>query len=188
MTREPGKFQDDEARWSSWMAKAQQGNGAAYEKLLTEIGSVIESYLVVRFGKLAALEDFVQECLLAVHSARRTYNPERAFRPWMFTVVRHRTIDLLRRSNRWVHDTVKLDKEYACHLDADHLTRLIDGVKILESLKPEQREAVVLTKYAGMTTAEAASWLEISESSVKARLRRGLKAANQQLTEEEPVT
>ena len=182
------QHREDETRWRDWMRRAQQGDSACYERLLGELGSVIESYLRARFGALDALEDCVQECLIALHKARHTYNPRRAFRPWMFTVVRHRTIDLLRaRSSRIQASSSQATSNQAAEAladDPEHLLRLIDGVRVLESLKPDHREAVTLTKYAGMTTAEAASWLGVSESALKARLNRGLLAIRRQLDAE----
>ena len=34
---------------------------------------------------------------MAIHLARHTYDPSRPFRPWMFAIVRHKTIDILRK-------------------------------------------------------------------------------------------
>ncbi len=154
------------------MALAHAGDQRAYEQLLGEIGQVIEAYIRVRFGPIDSIEDCVQECLLSVHKARHTYDPARPFRPWLFTVVRHRTIDVLRRGRGEraargvdVHELIS---------DPNELHRRLDGVKALENLKPDYREAVALTQYAGCTAAEAADWLGISESALKARLRRGL--------------
>ncbi len=76
--------QTDEARWSEWMARAQGGDRAAYEKLMTELGSVIERYVLRRFGRAGGsdfAEECVQESLLAIHGARQTYDPGRPFRP-----------------------------------------------------------------------------------------------------------
>lgn len=174
----------DEQRWSGWMRLAHAGDQAAYERLLTEVGAVIETYVRVRFGPIDALEDCVQECLLAVHRARHTYDPARPFRPWLFTVVRHRTIDVLRRGRHErtrgadVHELPDLAS------DPDALLRRLDGVKALENLAPDHREAVALTQYAGCTAAEAADWLGISESALKARLRRGLSAIRKTLEAE----
>lgn len=66
------RFLDDESRWVGRMAQAQAGDGAVYARLLTELGSAIETYIRVCFGALDALEDRVQECLIAVHAARHT--------------------------------------------------------------------------------------------------------------------
>ena len=87
---------EDEARWSAWMAAAQRGDEASYAQILAELGNVIAAFLRAQFGDLELIEDCVQECLLAVHQARHTYDPARRFRPWLFAIVRHKAIDMLR--------------------------------------------------------------------------------------------
>jgi RNA polymerase sigma-70 factor (ECF subfamily) len=182
------KYEEDEQRWRLLMTHAQEGDQRAYESLLTELGTVIEAYLRLRFGSIDILEDCVQECLISLHKARHTYNPKRAFRPWMFTLVRHRMIDLLRQRDCRIKTTGITGDEELDLTDPDHIHRLIDSVRVLESLNPDHREAVALTKYAGMTTLEAANWLGVSESAIKARLRRGLVAIHRQLEVEENMT
>lgn len=170
------RFLDDEARWADWMAQAQRGDRAVYQDLLTELGKAIETYIRVRFGPIDALEDCVQECLIAVHTARHTYDPRRLFRPWLFTIVRHRTIDLLRQRSTWLSMLESLGAEAAVDTQPDRVLRQLDGVRILERLSPDHREMIVLAKYGGYTTAEAAEYLGISESAAKARLLRALTA------------
>lgn len=176
------RWSADEQRWAAWMAQSHAGDQAAYRRLLDELAQAIEAYIRVRFGALDSLEDCVQECLLAIHKARHTYDPARPFRPWLFTLVRHRTIDVLRQSRAPVH--VGDDAALHAASDPQELQRRLDGVKVLENLAPDHREAIALTHYAGCTTAEAAAWLGISEAAVKARLRRGLFAIRKALEAE----
>ncbi len=170
------RFLDDEVRWAQWMARAQGGDQAIYGALLGELGAAIDTYIRVRFGPIDALEDCVQECLIAVHAARHTYDPRRLFRPWLFTVVRHRTIDLLRQRRTWLSMLDAYRAEAATDDPPDRLLRQIDGVRILEQLSPDHREMIALSKYGGYTTAEAATYLGITESAAKARLLRALAA------------
>lgn len=170
------RFLDDEGRWAAWMAQAQNGDQAVYRQLLTELGAAIETYIRVRFGPIDALEDCVQECLIAVHAARHTYDPRRLFRPWLFTIVRHRTIDLLRQRRTWLSMLDTLAAEESSGDQPERLFHRIDGIRILERLSPDHREMVVLAKYGGYTTAEAADYLGITESAAKARLLRALSA------------
>lgn len=180
--------QDDEQRWSSLMAAANNGDKRAYQQLLGEIGEVAEAYVRQRFGNLRLLEDCVQESLLAIHNARHTYASERPFRPWMFTIIRHKTIDMLRKSRRIadneksVHSSVV---ENTSDPALDNVHAMIDGVRILEAMAPDHRDAVALTQYAGYTVAEAAQQLGISQSALKARLRRGLLIIRKQLEAED---
>ena len=90
-------YQHDEQRWSLLMVSAQSGNEQDYQLLLTELAQAIEAYLFSRFGQQHFIEDCLQESLLAIHKARHTYDGQRAFRPWLFAIVRHKTIDYLRK-------------------------------------------------------------------------------------------
>lgn len=164
------------------MALAHGGDQDAYRRLLVELAHAIETYIRVRFGAIDSLEDCVQECLLAIHKARHTYDPGRPFRPWLFTIVRHKTIDVLRQARQLggAQRVELLDTGS----DPHQLQRRLDGVKVLEGLAPDHREAIALTQYAGCTTAEAAAWLGISEAALKARLRRGLLAIRRALEAE----
>ncbi len=170
-------------RWSRWMAEANGGDAVAYQKLMTELGSATEAYLQSRIGVPESLEDCVQECLLAVHRARGSYDPARPFRPWMFTIVRHKAIDWLRhrtvRSVEWVRDE-QADPP-ARPSDPAHG---IEGARLLQRLDPAQREALVLTKYAGLTLEEAAERSGVSPSAMKSRVHRALRELRRQLGRE----
>lgn len=182
LAAQPARWNADEQRWAAWMALAHGGDADAYRRLLAELGNAIESYIRARFGAIDSLEDCVQECLLAIHKARHTYDPARPFRPWLFTLVRHRTIDVLRQSRQYRRGGEVCLLEAGS--DPQELQRRMDGVKVLENLTSDHREAIALTQYAGCTNAEAADWLGISEAALKARLRRGLLAIRKALEAE----
>lgn len=166
-------WQADEQRWSSLMAQSHQGNKAAYAQLLSDLSGALTRYLQTQFGQFELIEDCVQECLLAVHKARHTYDPKRDFRPWLFTIARHKTIDVLRQSHR--HLGINTAIEGVDDMSVEGFNRLLDGAKMMLRLSSDHREVLVMTKYFGLTTVEVAASLGISESAVKARLRRGLK-------------
>jgi RNA polymerase sigma-70 factor (ECF subfamily) len=168
------------------MARAQEGDQDAYRLLMGELAGAIEAYVKSRFGRLNFLEDCVQECLLAVHSIRHTYDSARPFRPWLFTVVRHRTIDLLRsqdaraRAFKNLSEQMNLDQREPLE-PAD----VLGGDAVLQRLKPPYREALVLTKFAGYSISEAADRAGISENAMKSRVHRALHAAQQLLGRED---
>lgn len=175
------RFDDDERRWSNFMAAAHGGDARLYEQLLHELGGVIEQFLRSRFGDLSFTEDCVQECLLAVHNGRHTYDPARPFRPWFFTIVRNKTIDLLRRS----YAAERVPVELLDHHDLSGPSDAIDGAgDILERLKPQFRNALTLTKVYGYSLSEAAERTGISESAMKSRVSRAVKAAEALLHQE----
>jgi RNA polymerase sigma-70 factor (ECF subfamily) len=176
-------FEDDEERWSHCMAAAHRGDARAYEALLGELASVIERFVARRFGQLAFSEDCVQECLLAIHVGRHTYDPRRPFRPWFFDIVRHKTIDLLRRS--YIAASVPDDAIAiaGAAVEPDPAEELVAG-ELLQRLGPDHRAALELTKLRGYSTAEAAAKLGISETAMRMRVSRALRAAEQLLERE----
>ncbi len=174
MRGEAADRSEDEARWSQWLARAQAGDEEAYGALLGELAGVIRAYVMSRFGRLENLDDCVQECLLALHQARHTYEPRRPFRPWLFAIVRNRTIDQLRRTSRdaaAVEATASLAEVTYNGLEpAD----AIDTGTLLGRLSTNLRETLVLTKIMGYSTRECAARQGVSESVVKVRVHRGL--------------
>ena len=169
------RWQADEKRWSALMAASHLGDKVAYAQLLSELTDALTGYLHKQFGQFELIEDCVQECLLAVHKARHTYDPKRDFRPWFFTIARHKTIDVLRQSSRHMGTVSEMVLDPVDDVSADGFNRLLDGAKMMLRLSADHREVLVMTKYLGLTTLEVSASLGISESAVKARLRRGLK-------------
>jgi RNA polymerase sigma-70 factor (ECF subfamily) len=173
----------DERRWSEYMAAAHRGDMRLYERLLRELASVIAAYVRSRFGTLFYTEDCVQECLIAIHNARHTYDPQRPFRPWLFAIVRNKTVDLLRRSyasERAV--TEPLDPNFpAPETESD---RAVEAGELLAKLKPQFRSALTLTKVIGYSVHEAAERSGISETAMKTRVRRAIQAAQSLLQQE----
>lgn len=180
------RFAADERRWSDWMSRANDGDAEAYRSLMTELAMAVEAYLASRFGRPDFLEDCVQESLLAVHRARATYDPKRSFRPWLFSIVRHKMIDLLRR--RGVRSRERADSDHVEAVQSPGGERdpsdAIDGASILERLDPKYREALVLTKFAGFSMEEAAAEAGVSRTAMKTRVHRGLRAARKLLEKE----
>jgi RNA polymerase sigma-70 factor (ECF subfamily) len=134
--------EDDERRWADWMRRAQLGDSACHELLLREAGQVIQRYLRLHFGDIDVIEDCVQECLLAIHLARHSYDPRRAFRPWMFAIVRHRAIDVLRQRRSRLELAQEVARQPRDATERDHLLRHVLDIRVLERLAPDHRDAV----------------------------------------------
>jgi RNA polymerase sigma-70 factor (ECF subfamily) len=159
------------------MASAQSGNESDYRQLLGELTVVVQKFLRSRFGNRPVIEDCVQEALIAVHQARHTYNPNRAFRPWLFAIVRNRTIDTLRKQQQRdnVASQYRREQEVLTQPGGQMAYPLgvADGT-LLRGLSDQHREVLVLTKIIGFSIAETAEKLHISESAVKVRVHRAV--------------
>jgi len=186
-------YATDEQRWSAAMVRAQAGDNAQYQQLLTELSGVIYRYLLSRFGNQDFIEDCVQETLLAIHHARHTYQPRRRFRPWLFAIVRNKAIDMLRKRKNYIKmiasetEAAQLAAGNEAHPSSVHsLDTGISQGRLLDALAPPLKQAIVLTKFAGFSTAEAARELGISETAVKVRIHRGIARLRRLLEADEP--
>jgi RNA polymerase sigma-70 factor (ECF subfamily) len=176
---------EEEARWSAWMCRANAGDRHAYERLLAEIGDVMERYLRRRFGDSDLVEECVQECLLSIHRARASYQPSRPFRSWMFTIVRHKTIDLLRRrGTRQRHETAAPRGEEVAAPAVDPGAAL-QAAEALAAIRPEYRDALILTKLEGHSLGDAAKLAGVSITAMKSRVHRGIREVQSLLEREE---
>lgn len=179
--------ESDESRWSALMVSAQAGNQENYRVLLKELGDVVHRFLCSRFGNHHFIEDCVQEALVAIHNARHTYDPQRPFRPWLFAIVRHKTIDILRkqRTRDKVADQYTRDQEVLSQSPATPYPG--EGMpedSLLQQLPEQHREILVLTKVIGYSIAETAGKLGISQSATKVRVHRAVHKLRQLLEED----
>jgi len=184
---------NDEVRWSGLMVSAQNGNEKDYRQLLEELGNALTAYLRLRFGNIDILEDCVQESLMAIHKARNTYEPSRLFRPWLFAIVNHKTIDILRKRDKH-HNVLEHKMAHQKELESvegNHLytqeaefEQIQDCGQVLLALSEVHREAILLTKLQGFSMKEAAQKLDISEGAMKVRVHRALDASKKLLEAE----
>lgn len=177
------RFREDEITWSAWMVAAQNGDQSQYQALLEALGQAIEQYLRVHFGGIDFIEDCVQECLIAVHQGRHTYNPERPFRPWLFTVVRNKAVDLLRkrRPDQTHGEEAGEWNQPASNMQAETLVHSED---LFKHLAEPYREALILTRIMGYTAKEAARKVGVSLPAMKVRVFRALSSLKKQLAED----
>ena len=87
---------EDEQRWKQLLVSASNEDKVSYEKLLTEMSDYLNYFCGRYLYSETQKEDCVQECLLAIHKAKHTFNPSKPIGPWFFTIVRHKIIDQFR--------------------------------------------------------------------------------------------
>ena len=171
------------------MALAQEGDRAAYERLLADILPALRSFTRHRLGDDVAAEDVVQEVLLSVHRARRTYRPERPFEPWLFAIARNAIIDFQRaRARRRRKEEVLPEDDLLQDGSADpHTAESAGGEDPRSELSPAmddalarlpqaQREAVLMIHVEGLSVVEAALRAKVSPGALRVRAHRGYRA------------
>lgn len=173
---------EQDRAWSALMAAAQDGDAAAYARLLREVAPFVRALARRRFRDEDAVEDVVQDVLLSLHRVRNTYDPSRPFKPWLAAIASRRLVDALRRRIRRAGHEVQDDAAYETFADplsnkeveARAAAQLVASA--LESLPPKQREALELLKLKEMSLIEASAASGQSVASLKVGVHRALKA------------
>jgi RNA polymerase sigma-70 factor (ECF subfamily) len=171
----PGDFES--ALKPLWL-RAQSGDEAAYRRALGLLASRLRAYLKRRLSAYPdEVEDLVQETLLALHLQRGTYDPALPVSAWAVAIARHKLVDLWRRRGRrdGLHDAIDDVDEQLLAVEPDDGGARRDLEVLLRELPLAQRQAIELTKLAGLSVAEAAAQTGASESAIKVQVHRGLK-------------
>jgi RNA polymerase sigma factor (sigma-70 family) len=165
--------------WAILMAHAQDGDKAAYQRLLQEITPYLRSLAARRHRVPSDIEDAVQDILLTVHSIRQTYDPTRPFGPWLVTIANRRFIDRLRRQGRKRDRETPLMPEHETF--SEPRANLDEGPdrheleKAIDELPPMQRQAIQLLKLKEMSLKEASTASGMSIASLKVNVHRAVK-------------
>jgi RNA polymerase sigma-70 factor (ECF subfamily) len=138
-----------------------------------------------------AAEDCLQDAFVQVWRNHGSFHPERgSVKSWLLTIVRNAAIDRHRgREGRARQDRPIDEVEYLLGEHDDPHEQAIESLQAEEiqtairSLPDEQREAITLAFFNGLTHQEIAERVGIPLGTVKGRMRLGLKKMRQQLIE-----
>lgn len=168
----PGTAADtDPHGWAALMAAAQAGEAAPYRRLLAELRPWLLRYFARRLPP-SAVEDAVQDTLVAIHAKRHTWDPARPFGPWLAGIARYKWIDRLRNAGRHAADVLPDTLSTPDHETAVTSAAALRG--LMATLKPAQAEVIRLVKIDGLSIEEAAARTGQSVALVKVNIHRGL--------------
>jgi len=78
----------------------RHGDRATFALLVGRYQRELYHFLVRFLGNRAAAEDVFQETFLQVHQSAEQFDPQRRFRPWLFTIAANKARDLIRSQAR----------------------------------------------------------------------------------------
>jgi RNA polymerase sigma-70 factor (ECF subfamily) len=164
-----------------WL-QAQAGDEVIYRDVLCRIARLLRAYLRRRMaGSPDEVEDLVQECLLALHLQRASYDPAQPLSAWIYAISRHKLIDFWRRNRRYGAQNDPIDDvdELLLVGETGDSTSNMDLARLLAELPEVQRRAIELTKLEGLSGAEAAAQIGMTEGAIRVLVHRGLKRMSQ---------
>jgi RNA polymerase sigma-70 factor (ECF subfamily) len=161
----------------------------AFERLIEEYADRVYNVALRITGNRADAEDSMQEAFLSAYHAWSTFRGQSSPATWLYRIAVNEALMRVRARRPVEHLTELVYQEEVSDWSddlsnvaqrAEQRDLLLAGLALLE---PDQRAALVLRDIDGLSTAEAAEALEISEQALKSRLHRARALLRQHLAD-----
>jgi RNA polymerase sigma-70 factor (ECF subfamily) len=161
------------------IAQAKSGNPQAFAKLYDAYVERVSRYVYFRLSEEADMEDLVSQVFLkAWENLDRYKTGSSPFIAWLYTIARNLVIDHYRTKKNTLpleeavahpSELQMPDEEAQLHFD---LEAMRDG---LQSLSPDQQQALVLKYIAGLPNESIAKMMNKQEGTIRGLQMRGLQ-------------
>jgi RNA polymerase sigma-70 factor (ECF subfamily) len=148
----------------------------AFEELYRSSRDDVHAYAAGLLRDRFSAEEVTATAFERAFRKRHRFDPSRgSARAWLFGIARNAALDELRRRRRQTALAADPADASACQEEvAGHGERRAVVLAALAGLEPRERELVALKYFAGLTNAEIAVVLRISESNAGTKLHRVL--------------
>jgi len=163
------------------------GDRLSFSQLVDRYQRELFHFLVRFLGDRAAAEDVFQETFLQVHQSAEQFDPQRRFRPWLFTIAANKARDLMRSQARRPTNPLQAsispgDDESGQFIDLmeasapmpsepleqEELQRLVQGTVM--GMPEHLREILLLSYFHQFPYKQISDILQIPLGTVKSRL------------------
>lgn len=143
----------------------------------------LHQFIRHRVSDEAVAEDLLQEVFLKIHQHIANLKDARRLEGWIYQITRHAIIDHYRSQKPLATLESSGILDWPEDLpDDDVVSELLPCVRAMVLALPEQdRQALVLTEYQGLTQKDLAERLGLSFSGAKSRVQRAREKLKQQL-------
>jgi len=173
-----------------------EGDLQAFRELYQRHSNGLYRFISWRSPRREWVDEIVQDSWAALHTARPHYTPLAGFRTYLYQIARNRLIDLLRQKEIFlvgddVHNDAHNDAfDNATHTSQDALSpeaalekkqqadSLHAAIRVLPN---DQKEALVLQQFNGLSLEEIAAITAVPVETVKSRLRYAMQKLRSQL-------
>lgn len=170
------------------VAEIARGDREAFQRFYERYAGRLLAYVRAVGRQREAAEDVVQEVFLAVWRKAASYTRARGdVAGWLYTITRNRLVDRWRRQGGAIEEgEFDFDALAGSERGAEGTIAALAVRKALAGLAPEQREALELAYFGGLTYEETAAKLALPLGTLKSRIRAGLARMRQLLGEGAP--
>jgi RNA polymerase sigma-70 factor, ECF subfamily len=171
-----------------YIQMVRKGDPAGAEALFARHADAVFRFSNRMLGTAADAEEISQDVFLKMIDRAEQYDGRGPLVSWLLSIAANACRNRLRTRKRWVSDALGEVPEVPAPgptavgaLIADEEARRLRAA--LSVLTDEQREAVVLARYHGLSYAEVARTLSTTEGAIKARIFRALEILRRELSE-----
>ena len=178
-----------EARWITLIQRIAQGDQQALATLYDETSRFVFALALRILRDYALAEEATMDVYMQVWRQAQSFSPDRGNpSAWLLKMARSRAIDLLRRGARKkrLEESLEAAVSLAASTQDPEQASLLGEEqrrtrKALARLNPEQREAIEIAYFAGLSHTEIAQVLGLPLGTIKTRIRTGMMKLRESL-------
>ncbi len=159
-----------------------QGDKNAFSSLYQQTSGKLFAISLNMLTNRAHAEEALQDAFIKIWHNASEYNASKGtVISWMISIVRYRSLDSLRYHKVRKEQSLG-DDEYeneSIDVNYDEETKLVNCI---EQLEPQQKQAIHLAYYKGLSHSELVDHIETPLGTVKSWIRRGLMQLQRCLT------
>lgn len=163
-----------------YIVALKKGSFEAFDKLYSLYKRKLYSFAFGYLKSREEAEDIMQEVFIKVWMNREAIDESRSFNAYLFTISKNSILNYFRKKSNehtYIDDIKKITNlthnETSENMEYDDLR--LKANRIIDKLKPRQKEIYILSKEKGLSNAEIAERLGISKKSVENQLSISLK-------------
>src|SRR3954452_14063814 len=152
---------------------AQAGDLDAFEALVRRHQAAVYRVALRMLGSSADADDVTQDTFLRASCALSRYRGDSALTTWLYRIVTRRCLDVIghRRPTVVIEDDHRDDRGDPV-AEAEQRERLRALARQMQALPADQRAALVLREFEGLSYEEVAGVLETTVPAIKGRIHR----------------
>ncbi len=164
------------------MVAFQQGEEAAFEQILDKYHKAIVNFIYKIVNNRAEAEELAQDVFLRIYRARHSYEPRARFSAWLYRIATNVGLKAAGRNRRspfgfGPNEITRKEEVRAREPDAEQ--KLVESEmgkvirQIIRGLPKNEKIAIILRRYEGLSYKEIADVMNCTEPAVKTYIHRG---------------
>lgn len=164
------------------LCSTAQGDKHAFANLYQQTSGKLFAITLNMLTNRAHAEEVLQEAFIKIwHNASEYNSSKGTVISWMISIVRYRSLDALRYNKVRKEQSLGDDdiNEHDIEVSYAENTKLVNCI---EQLEPQQKQAIHLAYYKGLSHSELVEHIDTPLGTVKSWIRRGLVQLQRCLT------